>query len=459
MENLGVINSDPALGGRLEEAFAEEIPGCEQREYNLRFFSDEEEIFNFLNYDFPEIVIVNFSDPGIPIDEILTRIRDDNWFSKFGIVGIYHEGGNTETRLLEKYKFINVLTMLEDHQIRSHIRKTIQIIEENFQIIFQQEFNQNLLNEISGSFTIENDILAIPLYAGMGTMLLIQRGLITPDRKMPLQLALSELIVNAVEHGNCGITYDEKTAAMDKGVSVVELVAEKCKNPVIRNRKVEFLWDIGQEATSFVIRDAGAGFDVRAHLKKVASQDTMSLHGRGIKMASLYAAELKYNDTGNQVTMTIRHDVHVEREVPLGFARERVQIVKKGDIILREDEPSDYLYYIVSGTYSVYHNLKKVGSLSPRDIFMGEMSFLLNQRRSASVRADGPGKLVFITRKNFVNIIRSYPHYGVFLSRLLAKRLVRSNDRNAELLEKQAASGIIKKAEKGDQSGKRQELV
>jgi CRP-like cAMP-binding protein len=120
----------------------------------------------------------------------------------------------------------------------------------------------------------------------------------------------------------------------------------------------------------------------------------------------------------------------------VGFARERVQIVKKGDIVLREDEPSDYLYYIVSGAYSVYHNLSKVGSLSPQDIFMGEMSFLLNQRRSASVRADGPGKLILLTRKNFVSIIRSYPHYGIFLSKLLAKRLLRSNDQNAELLEK-----------------------
>ncbi|MDR2136614.1 MAG: cyclic nucleotide-binding domain-containing protein [Treponema sp.] len=440
MGSLGVINSDPAIKKSLEEAFEGKALEGGRQDYDLKFFSEEDEIFNFLNYDLPEIVIVNFSDPRIPINAILARIRGDNWFSNFGIVGLYRNEGNTEIKLLEKYKFTNVLTMLDNHQIRSHIYKTIQIIEQNFQIIFQQEFNHNLLNEMSGSFTIENDILAIPLYAGMGAMLLIQRGLIDLDKKMPLQLALSELIVNAVEHGNCGISYDEKTAAMDRGLSVVELVAEKCKDPGICAKRVEFLWDIGQESTSFVIRDEGKGFDVRAHLKKIASQDIMSLHGRGIKMATLYASELKYNDAGNQVTMTVRHDTLVEREVPLGFAHERVQIVKRGDIILREDEPSDYLYYIVSGAYSVYHNLKKVGSLSPRDIFMGEMSFLLNQRRSASVRADGPGKLILLTRKNFVNIIRSYPHYGIFLSKLLARRLVRSNDRNADLLGKLSSS-------------------
>jgi anti-sigma regulatory factor (Ser/Thr protein kinase) len=431
MSRLGVINADPALANGLEAAFQE---GGNGEAYDLVFFTNEEEILNFLRYEFPEVVIINFSDPLINIDNILSRIEEDHSLFNFGIVGLYQNEKDTEDRILERYKSINILAILDNYRIRAHIRKTIQIIEQNYQIIFQREFNQSLLDAVSGSFTIENDIMDISVYAGMGAMLLSQRGLIGPSKKMPLQLALSELIVNAVEHGNCGITYDEKTAAMDKGLSVVELVAEKCRDPAIRAKRVEFLWDIGQESTSFVIRDEGQGFDVRAHLKKISTQDTLSLHGRGIKMASMYASELRYNDAGNQVTMIVRHDANVEQDVPVGFTRGKVLTVKKGDIVLREDEPSDYLYYIISGTYSVYHNLKKVGSLSPQDIFMGEMSFLLNQRRSASVRADGPGKLILLTRRNFVDVIRLYPHYGIFLSKLLAKRLVRSNDRNAELL-------------------------
>jgi CRP-like cAMP-binding protein len=153
-------------------------------------------------------------------------------------------------------------------------------------------------------------------------------------------------------------------------------------------------------------------------------------------MAQMFSAELKYNEKGNEVTMVVKHDETVEHEVPLGFSREQVLTVNPGDIVLRENEGGDYLYYIVSGRYSVFHNRKKVGSLSVQDIFMGEMAFLLNQRRSASIRADGPGKLIRLSRKALVSIIREYPHYGIFLSKLLAKRLVRSNDQNAVLLEK-----------------------
>jgi anti-sigma regulatory factor (Ser/Thr protein kinase) len=317
----------------------------------------------------------------------------------------------------------------------SHLYKSIQIIEKNYQIIFQREFTRNLLDGISGSFVIENDILAVNLYAGMCATMLIQWGLINPDNKTNLQLALSELIVNAVEHGNCGISYDEKTKALERGLSVVELVIEKCKDPVIRAKKVELQWEIQQDRSSFIIRDEGDGFDVMEQMRKIARQDIDSLHGRGIHMASMLSTEIRYNDKGNQVTLSIKHE-SVEHEIPLGFAREQVVAVKKGDIVLKEGEVSDYLYYISSGKYSVFHNRKQVGTLSPQDIFMGEMSFLLNQKRSASIRAETSGKLILLTRDNFVNVIRTYPYYGIFLSKLLAKRLVRSNDRNAMLMER-----------------------
>jgi CRP-like cAMP-binding protein len=266
--------------------------------------------------------------------------------------------------------------------------------------------------------------------------MLIQWGLVNPDNKTKLLLALSELIINAVEHGNCGISYDEKTEALERGLSVVDLVMEKCKDPVIRAKKVDLQWEIRQDTSVFIIRDEGEGFNVMEHMRKIARQDVYSLHGRGIRMASMLSSEIRYNDKGNQVTLSVKHDTSVEHEVPLGFAKEQVVIVRKGDIVLKEGEVSDSLYYISSGTYNVFHNRKQVGSLSPQDIFMGEMAFLLNQKRSASVRAETPGKLILLTRDNFINVIREYPHYGIFLSKLLAKRLVRSNDRNAALMEK-----------------------
>ncbi|MCK5198136.1 MAG: cyclic nucleotide-binding domain-containing protein, partial [Spirochaetales bacterium] len=91
----------------------------------------------------------------------------------------------------------------------------------------------------------------------------------------------------------------------------------------------------------------------------------------------------------------------------------------------------NFLYYIASGRYKVIFNNKVVGSLSPADMFMGEMAFLLNNKRSAAVYAEEQGKLIKISRKAFVQVMKKYPHYGIFLSKLLARKIVRANEQHS----------------------------
>ena len=430
MSKLAIINSDPEIKQLVESAF-EHTPS---HNYELLFLIQENEILEFLNYALPELIVINFSDPKINIEDIINHVKNDKWILNLGIIGLFSNEMFKEEELLKKYKAINVLTQLDNYRLKTHLVKSIQIIEQNYQILFQQEFTQNLLEGASGSFTIDNDLLAVPLYSCIGATILAQRGFINPDSKMHLQLALAELIVNAIEHGNCGVSYEEKTKALEKGISADALIAEKCKDPAIKAKKVTFNWEIKQNMSVFIIQDEGKGFDVKAHLEKLKNQDKYSLHGRGIKMAASLSHKLKYNAKGNQAALIVQHDNTMEHEVPLGFSREQIVHVKKGDIVLNEGDASDCLYYISSGTYEVLHNGKPVGSLSPQDIFMGEMSFLLDQKRSATVKATSSGKLILLTQKTFINVIREYPHYGIFLSKLMAKRLVRSNEQTAARL-------------------------
>ena len=91
------------------------------------------------------------------------------------------------------------------------------------------------------------------------------------------------------------------------------------------------------------------------------------------------------------------------------------------------------MYFIVSGRYGVYADGKLVSVLTPDDMFIGEMAFLLNDRRSATILSAGEGKLIRIPKVSFLNLIRKNPHYGIFLSKLLAQRVVRQNNRTVEL--------------------------
>ncbi len=422
-----LINSDQVIKQKIESAFRKEK--C--YDFPIVMMANEKQILESLNFDLPEIVIMNCTDPKVSYESIANHVRKDSWLHSFGIIGLYDGSKRKEQELMDELKDLNVLVMLDYSRIASHIVKSVNIIAKNWQLIYQKDISSHFMEHSSGSFSIGNDILSVSIYAGIAVTNLVQRGFLAPENKMHLQLALSELIFNGIEHGHCGITFDEKTAYLNSGKSVIDLVIDKCRDPEIAAKRVHFEWETEQNKSVFTIRDEGEGFDVNKILKKVDENDPLSQHGRGILMAENLCESIEYNDIGNEVTVIFKHDESVAKEAPLGFAKEEAIYPASDDIIFKEGEKGNFLYYISSGRYNVYHNGKTVGVLTPADLFMGEMAFLLNNRRSAMVKAVEPGKLIKISRKSFVQVMKRYPHYGIFLSKLLARKIVRANEQHS----------------------------
>ena len=427
MSLIGVINSDVDLNTNIVDEFRLRAKG----EYQFRIPEGEERILEFLSCEFPEIVIINLSDKNLKLNYLFEQIKNDAWLYNFGIIGLYDKKKNNEKDLLELLKYYNLLTLIDYTKQKFNLVNNVRIVDQNRQIIFQREIADKFVDKISGSFVLNNDGNTYYVYAGLVANLLYHMGYIGSEDKLNLQVALSELILNGIEHGNCKITSKEKDEYLQKCGNVIDLIEEKCKDPEIAKKKVYLEWDISQEFSKLTIRDEGDGFDVRKIQEKLKKNEPDALLGRGIMLARICSGNLSYNKKGNQATLTIKHKDSPERSAPVGFMKEEVLSVKQGDVIFKQNDLSNYIYYISSGRYSVYHDTKLVGTLTPEDIFMGEMSFLLNNTRSATVIAETAGKLVKISRKAFVNIVREYPHYGIFLSKLLARKLVRANNINA----------------------------
>jgi CRP-like cAMP-binding protein len=100
----------------------------------------------------------------------------------------------------------------------------------------------------------------------------------------------------------------------------------------------------------------------------------------GMVMAKLYVRGLSYNEAGNEVFFEIDHQKNESNIIPGIFVTSPELPCEDGQYICSEGEESDYLYYIVSGLLYVYSKGKLVSALTPDDIFLGEMSFLLSNR-------------------------------------------------------------------------------
>lgn len=422
MSITGFINTD-----RNTEAIVEGIFST-QKEFSASPLTDIISAAEFLDSELPEIVIINFSDGDRNfILQAADKIRKESWLHNFGIIGVIDSSGE-EDRVLKEFADLNILTLLHKRHLKTHLIRILNILEKEKQIIFQKALFDNLVENSTGTFLIENDIFAASLYAGILVTFLAQKGVVAPERKMFLKLVLTELIINSIEHGNCGVTYDEKSDFLGRGLNIIDLIEKKCEDPAIKARRVYLEWRISEYETLFVIKDEGTGFDVAGLKDKLKTKGKEALHGRGIKMAVELAREVRFSKKGNRITLLFDNDKDIINQTPQGFEQGEIIDCVKGQTVFREGAESGYLYYIVAGSYDVLVKGNIVGKIIPSDVFMGEMSFLLNNKRSATVVSRGHGKLVKITRKAYIQAIKNYPQYGLFLSRLLAQKLVRSNN-------------------------------
>lgn len=118
-------------------------------------------------------------------------------------------------------------------------------------------------------------------------------------------LGLSELLVNAVEHGNLGISYEEKDILLRENRWRDE-VLRRLEAPEYRDRHVTVEFDRHPDRIEISITDEGAGFDWRDYMD-LDPRRALEPHGRGIALSrAMSFDEIAYQGRGNRVTTTIR---------------------------------------------------------------------------------------------------------------------------------------------------------
>ena len=302
--------------------------------------------------------------------------------------------------------------------------RVLYILHRNRQILFQRDMQLDFLGTVHGSFEMDNDPYNARTYASLMANFLFNSNYIDIEMRDRLHVALFEMIINAIEHGNCGITYDEKNAYLEQYGDIIPLIREKCLQPETKAKRVAVTYRITPEQSHFQIADEGDGFDWQSRLADTTVN--FEAHGHGIRMTRHYIQNLSYNEAGNVVEFDVVHQ-KLANARPGIFADQEALTFSDGDVVFREGDESNDLYYIVAGRLDIISADQRVATLSPDDIFLGEMSFLLGNRRSATVVSRGNTELVRVTKNAFVTGIQRQPHYGIFLARLLAQRLSKLN--------------------------------
>ena len=185
---------------------------------------------------------------------------------------------------------------IEEQVLRSIVRAAISDYQQKLSLLEKIRRSDNpFAHLVDGTFhyrtTEDAEFLAVA----------IANSSANPERTM----VISEILTNAVEHGNLGITYDEKTSLIAENnlgkevhrrLSLPEY-AEKYVTLSLRRSEKEILVDI---------QDQGKGFEFQKYLQMDESR-VFDNHGRGIALTREYL-KLEYIGNGSKVIVRIPGD-------------------------------------------------------------------------------------------------------------------------------------------------------
>lgn len=188
------------------------------------------------------------------------------------------------TKPYEPEALISIVRVaMDDRRGRSQLRSRAARLEEAQKLVRHVEYRFVTLDDVN---------CLIPVLAAMCPV---------PEVAAP---GLSDLMVNAVEHGNLGVTYREKTLLKWEG-DWEEEIKRRLGLPQFRDRfgtvRVERL----PESVRFTIVDQGEGFDPSKFLN-FDPERAFDPNGRGIAMARMMSfSSLEYIGRGNAVVATV----------------------------------------------------------------------------------------------------------------------------------------------------------
>ncbi|EMJ85948.1 7TM diverse intracellular signaling domain-containing protein [Leptospira meyeri] len=127
---------------------------------------------------------------------------------------------------------------------------------------------------------------------------------LTTVEQTEVRSSVREIIINAVEHGNLNISFDEKSKALMEG-NYLEFLQKRQEDPRYRQKRIKIEYSFNREYVAYRITDEGRGFDHKKHMEKSLEEmnEAHVQHGRGILMTKSVFDRIEYNDRGNQVSL------------------------------------------------------------------------------------------------------------------------------------------------------------
>ncbi|MCZ6572449.1 MAG: response regulator [Planctomycetota bacterium] len=159
------------------------------------------------------------------------------------------------------------------------------------------------LTETEVRFVLENDISQIQPVIGHLKQEFSRMEICDAVGLLQLGMAFDEALSNAIHHGNLEVSSELREGGMEAYLREIE---RRRVTPPYAGRRVHVTARVSRTEGICVIRDEGKGFDPSKLPDPTDPSNLGKASGRGMLLIRTFMDEVRYNDTGNELTLVKR---------------------------------------------------------------------------------------------------------------------------------------------------------
>lgn len=272
----------------------------ENRDHGVLTCSNGQEGLTLLEKykDSIDVILLDRMLPIMSGIDYLKKVKSDKKTSKIPV--IMQTAASDKEDMLEGFRlgvYHYLVKPFSPIVFNSVVKSAINLYTKQREQYLELKSSRNLLNYIDRAvFKIKNledvDVISVSL----------ARMYPNPNKVV---LGISEILTNAIEHGNLDISYQEKTE-LNMKCQWKEEVNQRLKLLENRDKKVIISYIKKDNEIILNVKDEGKGFDFHPYLDFDPNR-SMDNHGRGIAFANnLSFDKLEYLGKGNEVNCIVR---------------------------------------------------------------------------------------------------------------------------------------------------------
>jgi CheY-like chemotaxis protein len=156
------------------------------------------------------------------------------------------------------------------------------------------------LDSREANFELVNEPALIPALVAFLQESLERIGFGTPSQRIQIGVALVEALSNAMIHGNLEVGSELRRTDPEANSA---LIRSRAGETPYERRRVRCTAVESPAAIRYTVADEGPGFDPSHLPDPTAPENLLGVSGRGVMLMRTFMDEVRYNDTGNQVTL------------------------------------------------------------------------------------------------------------------------------------------------------------